>query len=295
MFPASFAYHRPQTIDEAIALLGSLGDDTKLMAGGHSLIPSMKLRLLEPKHLIDLGGIAALKGVRISGEELIVGAATTHYQVESSKEAKAALPLLCEVAGLIADPQVRNRGTMGGSLANSDPAADWPATAVALDAAFVCRSSSGERVVPASEWFQGLFTTALEEGEVLCELRYKRLPPRTAATYLKLPHPASRFAVVGVSAAITTDEAGNCIEARIGITGVNTHAVRASGVEAEIRGKQFTPALIAEASLRADEDMDVSGDMHFSEEDKRELCRAYVERALLRVLERTKAGAFQGI
>lgn len=138
MYPASFEYHRPDSVEEALALLQQYGDDAKLLSGGHSLIPSMKLRLLEPKHLIDLGGIASLKGIRIEADAITVGAATTHYEVESSADAKNALPLLCEVAGLIADPQVRNRGTMGGSLANSDPAADWPATAIALDAEFIC-------------------------------------------------------------------------------------------------------------------------------------------------------------
>lgn len=293
MFPAPFEYHRPQSLDEALALLTEFGDEAKLMAGGHSLIPSMKLRLLEPRHLVDLGNIAALKGIRVDGDIVTVGAFTTHYEVESSTKMKGALPLLCEVAGQIADPQVRNRGTMGGSLANSDPAADWPATAVALDAEFVCRSKAGERVVPASAWFQGLFTTALEEGEILCALRFRKLPPHSAATYLKLQHPASRFAVVGISAAVTTDETGKCIKARIGITGVNTHASRAATTEQMLEGQLLNPSNIAGAAALADDGFDVGGDMHFSEADRRELCRAYVERALIRVLERTNAGQFQ--
>lgn len=293
MFPARFEYYRPRTVDEALSLLGQFGDDAKLMSGGHSLIPSMKLRLLEPQHLIDLGGIAALKGIQVVGDAINVCAATTHYQVESSPDVKAALPLLSEVAGQIADPQVRNRGTMGGSLANADPAADWPATAIALDAKFVCISSSGERTVSAADWFQGLFTTALEDGEILTLLRFKRLPQRTAATYLKLQHPASRFAVVGVSAAISTDSSGICTKARIGITGVNTHASRAKKTEQALEGKLFEKDVIVAAAGHADDGFDVGGDMHFSEEDKRELCRAYVERALIRVLDRTLANEFQ--
>ncbi len=293
MFPAPFEYHRPKTIDEALSLLGELGDDAKLIAGGHSLIPSMKLRLLEPLHLIDLGCIPALRGIEVSGDTMNVGAATTHYEVESSEGAKAFMPLLCEVAAQIADPQVRNRGTMGGSLANSDPAADWPATAVVLNADFVCRSAGGERIISAADWFHGLFTTALDENEILCALRFRKLPPRTAATYLKLPHPASRFAVVGVSAAVTTDESGKCIRARIGITGVSTHASRAAKTEAVLEGKPFTTDAILGAAKEADDGFDVGGDMHFSEADKRELCRVYVERALLRVLERTRLGQFQ--
>jgi carbon-monoxide dehydrogenase medium subunit len=294
MFPAAFNYHRPATIEEALALLNEFGEDAKLMAGGHSLIPSMKLRLLQPKHLIDLGAVAALKYIHVEDDTVTIGSGTTHYEVESSKAAKTALPLLCEVASQIADPQVRNRGTMGGSLANADPAADWPATTVALDAEFVCIGPNGERVIAAVEWFQGLFSTVLEENEILCALRFKMLPPRSAATYLKLPHPASRFAVVGVSAAITTDVSGACIKARIGITGVNTHATRAIKTERALEGKSFQEESIIAAAMAADDGFDVGSDMHFSEDDKRELCRVYVERALLTVLERTRAGEFQG-
>ena len=295
MYPAPFEYHRPASIEEALSLLQQYGDEAKLLSGGHSLIPSMKLRLIEPKHLIDLGGIAELKGIRVDAGAITIAAATTHYEVESSTEAKAALPLLCEVAGLIADPQVRNRGTMGGSLANSDPAADWPATAIALDAEFICKSAAGERVVPAADWFQGLFTTALEDGEILCGLRFAKLPARTAAAYLKLPHPASRFALVGVSAAITTDEVGKCVKARIGITGVNTHATRAAKAERILEDTQFSEQSIATAAAEADDGFDVGSDIHFSEQDKRELCRAYVERALTRVFERIGRGEFQGV
>lgn len=295
MYPAAFEYHRPATVDEALALLDEFGDDAKLMTGGHSLVPSMKLRLIEPAHLIDLGAIGALKGIRVDDDMVAVGAATTHWEVESSREARAALPLLCEVAGVIADPQVRNRGTMGGSLANSDPAADWPATVVALDAALVCRSSRGERTVPAAEWFQGLFTTALDDREILCEVRFPRLPPRTAAAYLKLPHPASRFALVGVCAAVTTDETGRCVMARVGITGVNTHAIRAGEVEQALVGRPFTPDAIALAAAFADAGLEVGSDIHFSEEDRRELCRAYVERALKEVCRRGSNDDFQGL
>ncbi len=293
MFPAAFEYHRPTTLDEALALLDEFGDNAKLMSGGHSLIPSMKLRLIQPEHLIDLGSIDALKGIRLEGDAVVVGAATTHWQVESSAEVKAALPLLCEVAGVIADPQVRHRGTMGGSLANSDPAADWPATAVALDAELVCRSKSGERLIEASEWFQDLFATALMDGEILCNIRFKRLPPRTAATYQKLPHPASRFALVGVSAAVTVDEAGNCIKARVGVTGVHKHAVHARAVEQALAGQPFIPDVIASAAAVADHGLDIGSDIHFLEEDRRELCRAYVERALKQIHQRLLDGDFQ--
>lgn len=293
MFPAAFQYHRPATLDEALTLLDELGDNAKLMSGGHSLIPSMKLRLIQPEHLIDLGSIGTLKGIRIDHDAIVIGAATTHWQVESSAEVKAALPLLCEVAGVIADPQVRNRGTIGGSLVNADPAADWPATVVALDAELVCRSIRGERIIAASDWFQDLFVTALMDGEILCEVRFRRLPPRTAAAYQKLPHPASRFALIGVSAAVTIDETGHCIKARIGITGVHKHAVHARDVEQALEGRPFTPEIIAPAAAMADHNLDIGGDIHFSQEDRRELCRAYVERTLNQTYQRMLNCDFQ--
>ncbi len=293
MFPAAFQYHRPTTLDEAVTLLDELGDNAKLMSGGHSLIPSMKLRLIQPEHLIDLGSVRALKGIRVDHDVIIVGAATTHWEVESSTDIKAELPVLCDVARVIADPQVRNRGTMGGSLVNSDPAADWPAAAVALDAELVCRSKKGERIVPASEWFQDLFVTALTDGEILCQIRFKRLPPRTAAAYQKLPHPASRFALVGILAAITTDEAGYCIKARVGITGVHKHAIHAHDVEGALTGQPFVPEIISSAAMVADHNLDIGGDIHFSEQDRRELCRAYVERALKQVYRRALNYDFQ--
>ncbi len=294
MFPAAFEYHRPTTLHEALALLEEFGDNAKLMSGGHSLIPSMKLRLIQPEHLIDLASIDALKGIRVDDDVITIGAATTHWEVESSRDIKEALPVLCEVARVIADPQVRNRGTMGGSLANSDPAADWPATIVALDAELVCRSQRGERVVQAAEWFQDLFVTALMDGEILCAIRFKHLPPRTAAAYQKLPHPASRFALVGVSAAVTTDESGRCIEARVGITGVHKHAVHAREVEQSLKGRPFAPAVISSAATMADSGLEIADDIHFSAQDRRELCRTYVERTLKQTYQRMLDCDFQG-
>jgi carbon-monoxide dehydrogenase medium subunit len=293
MFPAAFEYHKPTTLCEALALLDEFGENAKLMSGGHSLIPAMKLRLIQPEHLIDLGAVDILKGIRTDSETIIVGAATTHWEVESSTDLKETLPVLCEVARVIADPQVRNRGTMGGSLVNSDPAADWPATVVALDAELVCRSKHGERVVQASEWFQDLFVTALMEGEILCAIRFKRLPPRTAAAYQKLPHPASRFALVGVSAAVTTDEGGNCIKARVGITGVHKHAVHAHNIEQALKGRPFIPEVISSVATVADCDLDIGDDIHFSEQDRRELCRTYVERTLRQTHQRMLDCDFQ--
>lgn len=294
MIPASFEYHRPESIAQALELLDRFGDDAKLMSGGYSLIPTMKLRLNQPKQLIDLAGIGEMKGIAVEDGHLRVGAFTTHWQVESSPVVKAAFPVLTEVAGVIADPQVRNRGTMGGSISNADPAADYPASIMAFDAELTCVSSAGERKVKGADWFVGLFTTDLAEGEIVRQIRFPLLPPRTAAAYMKLPHPASRFAVVGVAVALSLDEAGTCKDLRIGVTGVNTHAFRASKVEQALIGQKIDGPAIAAASEAACEDLEIGGDLHFSVQDKEQLCRVYVERAVTLALTRAQAGQFQG-
>lgn len=283
MFPAPFDYHKPTALSEAIELLTALGDDTKLLAGGQSLIPALKLRLTSPQHLIDLSGIAELSEISVVENTLVVGAMVTHWQVESSSVVRTALPYLSKVAALIADPQVRNRGTIGGSVVNSDPAADYPASIVALNAEMVCVSRSGTRVIAAADWFQGLMTTAIEDGEILTQIRIPLLAGNVAATYLKLPHPASRFAVVGVAAIVETTPSGQCVDVRIGITGVGSNATRASEVERFLVGHPFEERRIADANNLACEGLDIDGDMHFSAQDKEELCRVYVRRALLQV------------
>ena len=283
MFPAPFDYHKPAALSEAVEMLTALGDDAKLLAGGQSLIPALKLRLTSPQHLIDLSGIAELSQIGVEDNTLIVGAMVTHWQVESSPVVRNALPYLSKVAALIADPQVRNRGTIGGSVVNSDPAADYTASIVALNAEMVCVSSSGTRVVAAADWFQGLMTTAIEDGEILTQIRIPLLASNVAATYLKLPHPASRFAVVGVAAIAQVTPSGKCVDARIGITGVGANAIRGLQVEKFLVGHPFEERRIADASNLACESLNIEGDMHFSAQDKQELCRVYVRRALMQV------------
>ena len=202
MYPAAFEYHAPGSVQEALGLLGQLKDDAKILAGGHSLIPMMKLRLAQPKHLIDLRKIKTLAGIKEEGGALVIGAMTTHYQMESSKVVKDRIPVLSEVAGVVGDPQVRNLGTIGGSLAHADPAADWPASMIALGAEFVCEGPRGRRTVKVDDWFQGLMSTAVREDEILVEIRVPIPAAGTGAAYMKFPHPASRFAVVGVAAAV---------------------------------------------------------------------------------------------
>src|SRR5438552_386600 len=232
MYPAAFDYHAPKNVKEALGLLGKLKDDAKILAGGHSLIPMMKLRLAQPKHLIDLGKVPGLSGIKADGKALVIGAMTTHWEVESSSAVKSKLPVLAEVASVIGDPAVRNKGTIGGSLAHADPAADWPAAMIALGAEMVCEGPKGKRKVGVDQWFLGLMATALKEREILVQVRVPLLPAGSGAAYMKFPHPASRFAVVGACAALTLDKQGVCSKAGVGVTGAGTRAGRADAAGA---------------------------------------------------------------
>src|SRR5256712_6802372 len=197
MYPAAFEYHAPTSVKEALGLIGKHKDDAKLLAGGHSLIPMMKLRLAQPKHLIDLRKAPGLTGIKQDGNMLAIGAMTTHWEVESSALVKAKLAVLSEVAALIADPAVRNRGTVGGSLAHADPAADYPAAVIALGAEMVCEGAKGRRTAQVDDWFKGLMATAVGEDEIPPAGRVPVVPSSTGAAFLKFPHTASRFAFVG--------------------------------------------------------------------------------------------------
>lgn len=295
MFPATFNYHRPTSVVEAIQMLATLGGEAKLMAGGQSLIPTLKLRLASPDHLIDLAGISELRNIFVESDSLVIGAMSTHRQVETSAVVANVLPYLSRVAGMIADPQVRNRGTIGGSVVNSDPAADYPASVLALNAEMVLVGQNGLRTVTAADWFQGLMTTAIEEGEILTQIRIPLLPEKSAATYLKLPHPASRFAVVGVAAIARTALDGACADVRVGITGVGPNATRATRTEQLLLGQPFDEQRIVQASEAACDDIDVDGDMHFSTEDKQQLCRVYVRRALTELRSKLSCTALPSI
>ena len=286
MYPASFDYHTPGSVQEAISLLGKLKDDAKLLAGGHSLIPMMKLRLAQPKHLIDLRKVPGLAGIKEVGGALVIGAMTTHWQVESSSLVKSKCLVLSEVGGIIGDPAVRNLGTIGGSIAHADPAADWPAGMIALGAEMVCEGPKGRRTVKVDDWFQGLMATALHEDELLVEIRVPLLPAGSGAAYLKFPHPASRFAVVGVAAAVTLDKQGTCTKASIGVTGAGTKAVRAKGVEAGLTGKKLDAATIEAAAQKAADGVDVQADLQGSVEYKSHLCRVFAKRAVTEAVKR---------
>ena len=289
MYPAAFEYHAPTSVQDALGLLGRLGDDAKLLAGGHSLLPAMKLRLARPAHLVDLRKVPGLTGIREDGGSLVIGAMTTHYAVESSSVVKSKCPVLAATAALIGDPMVRNMGTIGGSLAHADPAADYPATIIALNAEMVVEGSRGKRTIKVDDFFKGLMTTAVGGDEILTEVRVPALAANQSASYMKFPHPASRFAVVGVAAVLTID-GGKCTKASIGITGAGTRAVRAKGVEAAITGKALDAASIQAAADKAPDGVDVQADLQGSVDYKAHLTRVYARRALEKAVERAKGG-----
>ena len=279
MYPAQFDYHTPGSIKEALDLLGKHKDDAKLLAGGHSLLPAMKFRLARPAHVVDLRKIPGLSGVKEDGGTLVIGAMTTHYAVESSAVVKSKCGVLAQTAALIGDPMVRNMGTIGGSLAHADPAADYPATAIAVGAELVAEGPKGKRTIKVDDFFKGLMTTAVGADEILTEVRVPALAANQSAAYVKFPHPASRFAVVGVAAVLTID-GGKCTKASIGITGAGTHAVRAKGVEAALAGKPLDAASIAAAADKAPDGVDVQADLQGSVDYKKHLLKVFAKRAI---------------
>jgi carbon-monoxide dehydrogenase medium subunit len=279
MYPAAFEYHAPTSVQDALGLLGRLGDDAKILAGGHSLIPMMKLRLAQPKHLIDLRKVSALSGIKEEGGTLVIGALTTHYAIESSPVVKSKCPVLASVAAQIGDPMVRNMGTIGGSLAHADPAADYPAAIIALGAEIVAEGPKGKRTIKADDFFKGLMTTALAENEILTEVRVPVCGPKVGCAYMKFPHPASRFAIVGVAAVLSVD-GGKISKASIGLTGAGTKAVRAKGVEAALAGKAADAASIQAAAEKAPDGVDVQPDLQGSVEYKKHLCKVFAKRAI---------------
>ena len=288
MYPASFDYHAPGSVQEAISLLGKLKDDAKLLAGGHSLIPMMKLRLAQPKHVIDLRKVPGLSGIKEDGGMISIGAMTTHYQVESSKLLQSRCPVVSEAAATIGDPQVRNLGTIGGSLAHADPAADMPAAMIALGAEFVIEGPRGRRTVKVDDFFKGLMMTAVGPDEILVEIRVPVPSAGSGASYMKFPHPASRFAVVVVCATITVDGKGACSKAGVGITGAGTRAVRARGVEAGLTGKTLYKATIEAAAAKAADGVDVQADLQGSVEYKSHLLRVHARRAIEAAFKRAR-------
>jgi carbon-monoxide dehydrogenase medium subunit len=288
MIPAQFDYLAPKTLDEALSLLARNPDEAKILAGGHSLIPAMKLRLAMPQILIDLGRIRDLSYIREEGDEIRIGAMTTHYQIESSDRLREICPLLPEAAALIGDVQVRNKGTIGGSLAHSDPAADWPAAIIALGANIVAVGTEGERIISADDFFVDLFTTSLKPGEILREIRITAPQGRFGQAYAKVAQPASGYAVVGVAVNLLRDQSGACQTAGVGITGVASKAYRASAVESALKGTVLDEAAIAGAAAHAADGIDANGDLFASSDYRRHLAEVYARRAIQSAASRAK-------
>lgn len=284
MIPAPFDYQAATTLDEAIALLNQHPDDAKILAGGHSLIPAMKLRLAQPQFLIDIGRIADLSYIKEEAGQIRLGAMTTHYTIESSDRLKDICPLLPACAAQIGDVQVRNKGTIGGSVAHSDPAGDWPAAIIALSAEMVVVGPAGERVIAADDFFVDLLTTALQPSEILREIRIAAPQGRYRQAYQKVRHPASGFAVVGVAVSLSFDGAGSCQSAGVGITGVASKAYRALAVEAALIGKELDDETIAAAAAHATDGVDANSDLYASEDYRRHLAQVHTRRAIQKAI-----------
>ena len=279
MIASSFEYFAPTSVDEALALLSEHGDDAKILAGGHSLIPAMKLRLAEPAVLIDIQRVEGLKGISESDGTLVIGALTTHHELESSNLVNQNVPILAQTASEIGDVQVRNKGTIGGSLSHADPAADWPATILALDADLKIVGSGGERVVKATDFFEELYTTALEADEILTEIHVAVPAENTTGSYLKLHQVASGFALTGV-AVVLTKSGDICENIAVGITGVSDVPYRASEVESALAGRALTADNMAAAAEKAADGVDILEDIHASEAYRSNLAKVYTRRAI---------------
>jgi carbon-monoxide dehydrogenase medium subunit len=287
MYPAQFEYVAPETLDEAIKLLAESGGEAKILAGGHSLLPAMKLRLAQPGTLIDLRKVPGLNEIKVDASGVTIGAMVTHADVARSPEVQRALPALAEAASVVGDLQVRNRGTLGGSLAHADPAGDPPAAFLALDGSVVARGPGGERTIAATDFFVDILTTALAEDEIVTAVTFPTLAAGTGTAYLKFDHPASHYALTGVAAALKLDGSGNVESVRVGVTGVGPKAYRATAVEEALVGKGADA--IADAASHAADGIDCNDDIHASAEYRAHLATVFTRRALQAAFSRASS------
>ncbi|MGH9312887.1 MAG: FAD binding domain-containing protein [Vicinamibacterales bacterium] len=288
MHPAGFDYYRARSIDEAHRLLKA-HPGAKLLAGGHSLLPLMKLRLARPPAVVDIGRIGELRGIAVKGDTLRIGALTTHAELASSPDVARATPALAEAAALVGDQAVRNRGTIGGNVAHADPASDLPTVLVAGDARLVAVGPGGERTIEAGSFFKGLMETALADDEVLTAVLLPALKPGEGAAYVKFSHPASRYAVVG-AAAIIAARGGTCESARVAVGGLVPRAIRATSVESALAGQRLSPDSIEKAAGQVARDLgdDVLGDIFASAEYRRSMAAVFVKRAITAAGDRSR-------
>jgi len=286
MIPQSFEYFRPETISEAIALLKEHGDGAKILSGGQSLIPMMKVRLARPEYLIDINRLENLQYIKEEGGFLKIGGLTREADLETSSLIRSKYPIILDTAAMIADPQVRNLATVGGNLAHGDPANDHPATMLALGAEIIATGEDGERTIPITAFFLSVFTTALQHGEILTEIRIPIPPAGSGGAYFKLERKVGDFATVGVAAQVTLDGSGICRRAGIGLTNVGATPIKAVRAEDLLVGKTIDEQQISQAAQLAAEDAQPSSDLRGPAEYKVSMVRELTKRALVRASER---------
>ncbi len=286
MIATNFEYHAPESVEAALALLEQYGEDCKILSGGHSLIPVLKLRLASPVAVIDIGRIEALNYIKLDGNTLRIGSLSTHGAIAASPLIEGRCSLLAQTASQIGDQQVRNRGTIGGSLTHADPAADYPASILALDAKIHIRGRSGERVLDASDFFVDMLTSAVQPGEIVTAISVPLPSEKSSGCYLKVPQPASGFAIVGVAVQVEVVD-GVCRDARVGITGLSPKPYRATSVERALNNNALDATVMSAAAQLADsEAVDAMGDIYASGEYRRHLARVYTRRALEKATSR---------
>jgi carbon-monoxide dehydrogenase medium subunit len=289
MIPPAFEYLRPKSIPEAITLLQQHGDQAKLLSGGQSLIPMMKLRLARPGFLIDINSIAGLSYIKEEGGFLKIGGLTREAELEASPLVRSKYPLLMDTATVIADPQVRNLATVGGNLAHGDPANDHPATMIAFGAQIVATGAKGERVIPVEDFFVTLFTTALKHDEILTEIRIPSPPPKSGGAYFKVERKVGDFATAAVAVQLTLDGGGAVQKVGIGLTNVGPTPIKARKAEDFLKGKKPDAATVTHAAQFASEQAQPSADLRGPAEYKKGLVKELTKRALSRALERAGA------
>jgi carbon-monoxide dehydrogenase medium subunit len=278
MYAAEFDYVRASSIEEAISLKRA-NEDSSLLAGGHSLIPAMKLRLSTPQKLIDISGLDQLKNISNNGSYISIGALCTHKQCAESDIIQSNCPALSDAASVIGDPHVRNKGTLGGALAHSDPQADYPGVVLALNATIIVEGSGGERTIEAVDYFTGLWETELGENEILTEVRIPTDRANANSCYLKFPQPASRYPYVGCGVSLSSSS-GTCLDIRVGFSGVGEWAFRDSGIESALKGQPLNESTISSAADKAAEGKAVLSDHFVSEEYRRAMSKVFAKRAL---------------
>lgn len=288
MIPAAFKYVKASSVAEALVLMQQHGEDAKLIAGGHSLLPAMKLRLSQPTVLIDIAGVADIKGIANKGNQLVIGAGETYHAIATSAVVKQACGVIATTCGDIGDIQVRNAGTIGGSLAHADPAADLTAVFLALGGSVTAQSASGSRTIAADDLFVSMLTTAIDAGEIITAVNVPVLQRGQGAAYAKLKHPASRYAIVGVAAMVSMS-GGSVTSARVAVTGAGPQAERQAACEAALVGSNGDAAAVKAAADKAGTSMDYLGDIHASEDYRRAMVKVYAARALSAAIAQARA------